>query len=158
MTGNSLTLKILVLRIHEILVWIRIRGSIPLINGSGCGSGSCYFRQWPEKKNYLKNFFCLLLFEGTFKRFFTDKKSVKKSLNCRNHCFSHYFFLLDDRRIQIREAQKNGSYGSGFKSGFGSGSATLQDTKLKIANENFVSGESCAINKKLRQTFKSFLQ
>jgi hypothetical protein len=30
-----------VLRIHEILVRIRIRGSIPLTNGSG----SCYFRQ-----------------------------------------------------------------------------------------------------------------
>jgi hypothetical protein len=33
------------LRIHDILVWIRIwiRGSMPLTNGSG--SGSCYFRQ-----------------------------------------------------------------------------------------------------------------
>jgi hypothetical protein len=34
-----------VLRIHDILVWIRIRiwihGSMPLTNGSGCGSG-CY--------------------------------------------------------------------------------------------------------------------
>ncbi len=38
-----------VLRIHDILGWIRIRiwisGSMPLTNGSGCGSGSCYFRQ-----------------------------------------------------------------------------------------------------------------
>jgi hypothetical protein len=38
-----------VLRIHEILVRIRmriwIRGSIPLTNGSRFGSGSCYFRQ-----------------------------------------------------------------------------------------------------------------
>jgi hypothetical protein len=37
-----------VLRIHDILVWIRIRGSMPLTNGSGSGSGfgmgSCYFR------------------------------------------------------------------------------------------------------------------
>ncbi len=33
------------LRIHEILVRIRIRGSIPLTNGSR--SGSCYFRKWP---------------------------------------------------------------------------------------------------------------
>jgi hypothetical protein len=34
-----------VLRIHGILVWIwiRIRGSMPLTNGSGCGSGSIYF-------------------------------------------------------------------------------------------------------------------
>jgi hypothetical protein len=33
-----------VLRIHDILVWIRIRGSMPLINGSGFRSGSRYFR------------------------------------------------------------------------------------------------------------------
>jgi hypothetical protein len=32
-----------VLRIHDILVWIRIRGSMPQTNGSGCGSGSFYF-------------------------------------------------------------------------------------------------------------------
>ncbi len=32
-----------VFRIHEILVWIRIRGSMPLNNGSG----SCNFRHWP---------------------------------------------------------------------------------------------------------------
>jgi hypothetical protein len=38
-----------VLQIHDILMWIRIRirGSIPLTNGSGfgsgCGSGSFYF-------------------------------------------------------------------------------------------------------------------
>ncbi len=37
------------LQIHNILLWIRIRGSMPLTNGSGCGSGfgsgcgSCYF-------------------------------------------------------------------------------------------------------------------
>ncbi len=29
-----------VLRIHDILGWIRIRGSMPLTNGSGSGSGS----------------------------------------------------------------------------------------------------------------------
>ncbi len=34
-----------VLRIHDIiLMWIRIRGSMPLTYGSGCGSGSCCFR------------------------------------------------------------------------------------------------------------------
>jgi hypothetical protein len=34
-----------VLRIHDILVWIRIwiRGSMPLTNGFGCRSGSCTF-------------------------------------------------------------------------------------------------------------------
>ncbi len=32
------------LRIHDILVWTWIRGSMPLTNGSQFGSGSCYFR------------------------------------------------------------------------------------------------------------------
>ncbi len=51
-----------VLRIHDILVWIRIRirGSMPLTNGSGCGSGSCTFHHWPsirqQKTNFLKSF------------------------------------------------------------------------------------------------------
>jgi hypothetical protein len=35
-----------VLRIHDILVWIRIRGSMPLTNGSG----SCYFHHWPSRR------------------------------------------------------------------------------------------------------------
>ncbi len=34
-----------VLRIHDILVRIRIRGSIPLTNGTGSGSASCHFHQ-----------------------------------------------------------------------------------------------------------------
>jgi hypothetical protein len=33
-------------RIHDILVWIRIRGYMPLANGSG----SCYFRHWPSRR------------------------------------------------------------------------------------------------------------
>ncbi len=35
-----------VFRIHDILVRIRIRGSMPLTNGSG----SCYFRHWPSRR------------------------------------------------------------------------------------------------------------
>ncbi len=46
-----------VLRIHDILVWIRIRirGSMPVTNGSGLGSGlgsgsgSFYFQHWPSR-------------------------------------------------------------------------------------------------------------
>ncbi len=55
-----------VLRIHDILVWIRIRGSMPLTNGIGFGSGSCYFRYWLsrcQQKNYfLTQFFLLITF------------------------------------------------------------------------------------------------
>ncbi len=69
-----------VLRIHDILVWIRIRGSMPLTNGSR--SGSFYFRQklsrCQQKTNFLKKFFCILLFEGTVTSFSKGKK-VKRS-------------------------------------------------------------------------------
>ncbi len=36
---HKLALVKAVFRIHDILVWIRIRGSMPLTNGSGSGSG-----------------------------------------------------------------------------------------------------------------------
>ncbi len=73
----------LVFRIYDILVWIRIRGSMPLTNGSGfgSGSGSCYFRHWlsrrQQKTNLKKKFFCLL---GTFWRYIYIKspKEVTK--------------------------------------------------------------------------------
>ncbi len=71
-----------VLRIHDILVWIRV--SMTLTDGSG----SCYFRHWPSRRQQkiifpLKSFFCLLLFEGKFTSFFL-------------------LFLLYDNRIWIR--------------------------------------------------------
>jgi hypothetical protein len=51
-----------VLRIHDILGWIRISGYMPLTNGSG----SCYFRHWParcqQKTNFLTQFFLLITF------------------------------------------------------------------------------------------------
>jgi hypothetical protein len=42
----KVTTVLAVLRIHNILVWIRIRirGPMPMNSGSGSGSGSCYFR------------------------------------------------------------------------------------------------------------------
>ncbi len=87
-------------RIHDILVWIRIRihRSMPLTNGSGCGSGTCYFRHWPsrgQQKTNLKKFFCLLLFEGTFTSFFKDKNSESSQYELR--FFLH--FLLGYRRM-----------------------------------------------------------
>jgi len=55
-----------VLRIHDILGWIRIRirGSMPLTDGSG--SGSYYFRQrssrCQQNTNFLTQFFLLITF------------------------------------------------------------------------------------------------
>jgi hypothetical protein len=57
-----------VLRIHDILGWIRIRGSMPQLRlmDSDPGSGSCYFRHWPsrcqQKTNFLTQFFLLITF------------------------------------------------------------------------------------------------
>jgi hypothetical protein len=72
-----------VLRIRDILVRIRISGSVPLTNGSGSDSGSSsgswYFRQRPSRLQVTTNnyffsmFFCLLLFEVKFTSFFKDK-------------------------------------------------------------------------------------
>ncbi len=70
-----------VLRIHDILGWIRIRirGCMPLTNGSG--SGSFYLRHWPsrwqQKTNFFTQFFLLMSFEATFTSFFKDKSSKK---------------------------------------------------------------------------------
>jgi hypothetical protein len=91
-----------VFRIHDILVWIRIRirGSMPLTNGSGSGFGiririlliSSLTFKTPNKNLILRKLFCLLLFEGTFTSFFKDKIQ-KKSENSRNQGFSYYFCL-----------------------------------------------------------------
>jgi hypothetical protein len=87
-TKQSLKQLKAVLRIHDILLWIRIRirGSMPLTNGFGF----CYFRHRPSRRQLntnKKKFFCLLLFEGTFTSFFKVKKS-------RNQGFYHYFSLM----------------------------------------------------------------
>jgi hypothetical protein len=82
------------LRMLDILVWIRIRGSIPLSNGSGFGSGSCYFHHWPsrsQQKTILKKFFCILLFEGKFTSFLKDKKVKRKSQYSRIKVFLTIF-------------------------------------------------------------------
>jgi hypothetical protein len=78
-------------------------GSGPLTNGSGSGSG--YFLPRPSRhpqKTNLKKFFCILLFEGIFTKFFKEKshKEVEKQQESR----FFLVFLLDDSRIQ--EAQK----------------------------------------------------
>ena len=70
------------MQIHDILVLIRIRirGFMPQTNGSECGSGSCYFRHWPSRRQQKTNFekvFLLITFEVTFTSFFKDKKSKR---------------------------------------------------------------------------------
>jgi hypothetical protein len=71
-------------RIHDILVWIRIRtrGSMPLTNiNSDPDPDPAFFvidlQDVNKKLIHLKKCFCLLLFEGTFTSFFKDKKSKR---------------------------------------------------------------------------------
>ncbi len=100
-----------VLRIHDILGWIRIRiwirESMPLTNGSGsgCGFGSCYFRHWPSQDANKMQFFQKVFLLVTFWRYtyiiFKDKKS-KRSHKAVGIKVFLYFFLLGDRRIEIR--------------------------------------------------------
>ncbi len=70
-------------------MWIRIRGSMPLTNGSG----SCSFCHWPSRRQQITNLKNKLLFEGTFTSFCKDKKS-KRSQNSMDQCFSYYFCLM----------------------------------------------------------------
>ncbi len=69
-----------VLRIHDILGWIRIRGSMPLTNGSGFGSW--YYRRWPsrcqQKTNFFNTIFLLITFWSYIYIIFQRWK-VKKS-------------------------------------------------------------------------------
>ncbi len=96
-----------VFRIHDILVWIRIRirGSMPLTNGSGC----CYFRHSSfvidfhdtnKKTNFIFKFFCLLLLKVHLHHF----SKIKSSKEATKHQESRFFLLvlLADRRIRIR--------------------------------------------------------
>jgi hypothetical protein len=116
---------------------------MPLTNGSGFGSGSSYLHHLPsrgqQRTNFLTEFFCLLLFKGTFTSFFKDKgkKEVTKQEESR-------FFLLFCLVIEGSGARSGsmplnpdpdpgnpktyGSDGPGF--GFGSGSATLNCGKV----------------------------
>jgi hypothetical protein len=79
------------------ILWIRIRGSMPLTNGSGtrsetgCGSGSCYFHHWAsirQQKTNLKRSFSAYYFLKVHLHNFSKIKSKK---DCRNKGFSYYF-------------------------------------------------------------------
>ncbi len=88
-----------VFRIHDILgwIWIRIRGSRPLTNGSGFGSGSCYFGHWPSKCQQKTNFntiFSAYFFLKVHLHHFSKIKSRKESQNRRNQGFSYYFWMM----------------------------------------------------------------
>jgi hypothetical protein len=92
-----------VLLIHDILVCIRIRGSMPLTNGSG----SFHFHHWPsrcQQKTNLQSFSAYYLLKSIFK----DKKTKRRHKTVEIKIFL-ILFLLNDRRIRsrIQEAHKH---------------------------------------------------
>ncbi len=94
------------LRIHDILGWIRIRirGSIPLTNGSGSGFGSgSWIRillfssltfKMPAKNLFFNTIFSAYYFLKLHLHNFSKIKSQKESLNSRNQGFSYYFCMM----------------------------------------------------------------
>ncbi len=89
------------LRIQDILMWNQswIRGSMPLTNRSGFGSGSCYFRHRPSTRKQKTNLTKILLFTFwryiTFTTFFKDKKSKRSHKLVGIKIF--LLFLLDEK-------------------------------------------------------------
>ncbi len=97
---------IAMLRIHDILVWIRIRGSMPLTNGS------CYFRLWPlrcQQKNNFLAIFSAYYFLKVHLHHFSKIKSLKESQNSRNQGFSYYFFMMIEGSGSIPTTNGSGS-------------------------------------------------
>jgi hypothetical protein len=115
----QLLLLLAVLRIHDILVWIRIwiRGSMPLINGFGFGSETCYFRNLPtrcqQKTNFLNSFFAYYFLKVHLHHFL--RKSQKEVTIQNDQGFLTIFARWRIRihnadqwiRIRIQEAQKH---------------------------------------------------
>ena len=108
-----------VLRIYYILVWIRIRRSMPLTNGSGsvCGSGSFYYHCWlsrcQQKTNLNKKISAYYFLKVLLHHF--SKMSQKEVTKSKNQGFSYYFCLMIE-----------GSGSISLTNGYGSGSATLE--------------------------------
>jgi hypothetical protein len=126
-----------VLRIHDILGWIRIRirGSMPLTNGSGFGSGSwiriLLFSSLTFKmpaKNYLFNtIFSAYDFLKLHLHHFSKIKIQKESQNRRNQGFSYYFCMMI-------EGSGSGTGSGSIPLTSGSGSWRPKNTWIRIRN------------------------
>jgi hypothetical protein len=115
-----------VFRIHDILGWIRIRGSMPLTNGS-----NVIFvldLQDASKKRIFTTIFSAYYFLKVHFHHFSKIKSQKESQNSRNQGFSYYFCMMVEgsgsRKGSGSIPLTSGS-GSGRPKTCGSGSGTL---------------------------------
>ncbi len=102
-------MRIPVLWIRGILVpvRIRIRHSVPLIYRYASGSGSCSFLLLAFKMQTKNKFFFQIFFAYYFLTLHLQKSLKEVRKKQQKSKFSYY--LLDDGRIRIREAQKHWS-------------------------------------------------
>ncbi len=112
-----------VLRIHDILGWIRIRirGSMPLNNGSGFGSGfgsgswirillfSALTFKMPAKNKFFNTILSAYYFLKLHLHHFSKIKSQKESQNSRNQGFSYYFCMMIEGSGSIHLTSGSGS-------------------------------------------------
>ncbi len=117
------------LRIHDILGWIRIRirGSMPLNNGSGSGSWIrillfSSLTKVPAKKLFFNTIFSAYYFLKLHLHHFSKIKSQKESQNSRNQGFSYYFcMMIEGSGSESRAKSGSGSIPLTSGSRFGSG-------------------------------------
>jgi hypothetical protein len=98
--------KAVVFRIHDILVWIRIRGSMPLTSGSGFGFGSGSWIwilifssltfKMPAKNKFFYTIFSACYFLKVHLHYFSEIKSQKESQKSRIQDSSYYFCMMID--------------------------------------------------------------
>jgi hypothetical protein len=121
------------LRIHDILgcFRIRIRGSMPLTNGSGSGSwirillfSSLTFKI-PAQKKIFDTIFSAYYFLKVHLRHFSKINSQKESQNSRNQGSSYFFCMMIEGSGSGSIPLTNGSGSGRPKKTCGSGSATL---------------------------------
>ncbi len=110
-----------VLRIHDILVWIR--GSMPVTSGSGFGSWSCYFRHWPLRLQKFSAHYRYFL-KIYLHNFSKIKSQGKKSQNSRNQGLTYFSCLMKEGSGSVPLSNWFG-YGSRRPKSYGSGSAPL---------------------------------
>ncbi len=139
-----------VFRIHDILVWIRIRGSMPLTNGSGFGSGSTSWIRillfssltfkMPAKKQFFNTIFSACYFLEVHLRYFSKIKSQKESQISRTQGFPYYFCMMIEGpgsgsragSIPLTSGSGSGSQKTRGSGGSGFGSGTLSTVMITV--------------------------
>ncbi len=123
------------LRIHDILGWIRIRirGSMPLTNGSGSWIwillfSSLTFKMPAKKTRFFYTIFSAYDFLKLHLHHFSKIKIQKESQNRRNQGFSYYFSMMIEGS---GSGSREGSGSIPLTSGFGSGSWWPKNTWIR---------------------------